>query len=127
MELRRVDPRTLKKNLGNPRKIQPGEMSDAALKATIKVVGVIQPPTVSEQDGALTIVYGSRRVRFADAGTIQRRAGARRGAHPHGREETRRLSRIDPDGATRSRRRASDCWSDSLARRRVNFSRFFRL
>jgi ParB family chromosome partitioning protein len=65
MELRRVDPRTLKKNLGNPRKIQPGEMSDAALKASIKVIGVIQPPTVSEKDGALTIEYGDRRVRFA--------------------------------------------------------------
>jgi ParB family transcriptional regulator, chromosome partitioning protein len=65
MELRRVDPRTLKKNPGNPRKIQPGEMSDAALKASIKVIGVIQPPTVSEKDGALTIEYGARRVRFA--------------------------------------------------------------
>jgi ParB family transcriptional regulator, chromosome partitioning protein len=65
MELRRVDPRTLNKNPGNPRKIQPGEMSDAAMKASIKVVGIIQPPTVSEKDGALTIVYGSRRVRFA--------------------------------------------------------------
>jgi ParB family transcriptional regulator, chromosome partitioning protein len=65
MELRRVDPRTLNKNPGNPRKIQPGEMSDAAIKASIKVIGVIQPPTVSEKDGALTIVYGSRRVRFA--------------------------------------------------------------
>jgi hypothetical protein len=39
MELRRVDPRTLKKNPGNPRKIQPGEMSDAAMKASIKVIG----------------------------------------------------------------------------------------
>ncbi len=65
MELRRVDPRTLKENPGNPRKIQPGEMSDAALKASIKVIGIIQPPTVSEKDGALTIVYGSPRVRFA--------------------------------------------------------------
>jgi ParB family chromosome partitioning protein len=65
MELRRVDPRTLQKNPGNPRKIQPGEMSDAAMKASIKVLGVIQPPTVSEKDGALTIVYGDRRVRFA--------------------------------------------------------------
>ena len=65
MELRRVDPRILKANTNNPRKIQPGEMSDAALKATIKIVGVIQPPTVSEKDGDLTIVYGSRRVRFA--------------------------------------------------------------
>ena len=65
MELRRVDPRTLQKNPSNPRKIQPGEMSDAAMKASIKVIGVIQPPTVSEKDGALTIVYGDRRVRFA--------------------------------------------------------------
>jgi len=65
MELRRVDPRTLMKNPGNPRKIQPGEMSDAALKASIKVIGVIQPPTVSEKDGALTIEYGARRVRVA--------------------------------------------------------------
>ena len=65
MELRRVDPRTLKKNPGNPRKIQPGEMSDAALAANINVVGILQPPTVSEKDGALTIVYGSRRVRVA--------------------------------------------------------------
>jgi ParB family transcriptional regulator, chromosome partitioning protein len=65
MELRRVDPRTLKANTNNPRKIQPGEMSDAALKATINVVGIIQPPTVAEQDGDLTIVYGSRRVRLA--------------------------------------------------------------
>ena len=65
MELRRVDPRIIKANTNNPRKIQPGEMSDAALKATIKIVGVIQPPTVSEKDGDLTIVYGSRRVRFA--------------------------------------------------------------
>ena len=33
MELRRVDPRILKANAHNPRKIQPGEMSDAALKS----------------------------------------------------------------------------------------------
>jgi ParB family chromosome partitioning protein len=65
MKLRRVDPRTLKKNPGNPRKIQPGEMSDAALAANINVVGILQPPTVSEKDGALTIVYGARRVRVA--------------------------------------------------------------
>ena len=65
MELRRVDPRILNANAHNPRKIQPGDMSDAALTASIKVVGVIQPPTVSEKDGDLTIVYGSRRVRFA--------------------------------------------------------------
>jgi ParB family transcriptional regulator, chromosome partitioning protein len=65
MELRRVDPRALKKSPSNPRKIQPGEMSDATLAASIKAVGILQPPTVSEKDGALTIVYGARRVRLA--------------------------------------------------------------
>ena len=65
MELRRVDPRILKSNPGNPRKIQPGELSDAALAASIRAVGVLQPPAVTEQDGELTIAYGARRVRIA--------------------------------------------------------------
>ena len=65
MELRRVDPRTLKKNPGNPRKIQPGELSDAALAASIKAVDILQPPAVTEKDGELTIAYGARRVRIA--------------------------------------------------------------
>ena len=42
MELRRVDPRCLKKNPGNPRKIQPGEMSDAALAASIGAIGTVK-------------------------------------------------------------------------------------
>jgi ParB family chromosome partitioning protein len=67
MELRRVDPRTLKQNTANPRKIQPGEMPDAALAASIKAVGILQPPAVTEQDGELTIAYGARRVRIAIA------------------------------------------------------------
>jgi ParB family chromosome partitioning protein len=65
MELRRVDPRILKINPGNPRKIQPGEMSDAALAASIQAVGILQPPVVAEKNGELTIVYGQRRVRIA--------------------------------------------------------------
>ena len=65
MELRRVDPRIIKANTGNPRKIQPGEMSDATLDASIQAVGILQPPTVTEKNGDLTIVYGSRRVRTA--------------------------------------------------------------
>ena len=65
MELRRVDPRTLKANTNNPRKIQPGEMSDAALAASIKTIGILQPPTVTECDGELTTTYGARRVRIA--------------------------------------------------------------
>ncbi len=67
MELRRVDPRCLTKNPGNPRKIQPGEMSDAALAASIGAIGILQPPVVTEQHGELTIAYGERRVRIAIA------------------------------------------------------------
>jgi ParB family transcriptional regulator, chromosome partitioning protein len=65
MELRRVDPRSLKHNQNNPRRIQPGELSDAALTASIKAIGILQPPAVTEQDGELTIAYGARRVRMA--------------------------------------------------------------
>ncbi|HEY1779647.1 MAG TPA: ParB N-terminal domain-containing protein [Roseiarcus sp.] len=65
MELRRVDPRILKANIHNPRKIQAGEMSDAALAASIKTIGILQPPTVTESNGELTITYGARRVRTA--------------------------------------------------------------
>ena len=67
MELRRVDPRILKTNPGNPRKIQPGDMSDAALAASIGAIGILQPPVVSETNGELTIGYGARRVRMAIA------------------------------------------------------------
>ena len=67
MELRRVDPRILKNNPRNPRKIQPGEMSDAALAANIGAIGILQPPLASEKNGELTIVYGARRVRIAIA------------------------------------------------------------
>ena len=65
MELRRVDPRILKANANNPRKIQPGELSDAALAASIKAVGILQPPAATEKSGELTIAYGARRVRIA--------------------------------------------------------------
>ena len=67
MELRRVDPRILKKNPRNPRNIQPGEMSDAALAASISAIGILQPPAVTEKNGELTIAYGARRVRIAIA------------------------------------------------------------
>ena len=67
MELRRVDPRILKQNPRNPRNIQPGEMSDAALAASIGAIGILQPPVVSEKNGELTIAYGARRVRIAIA------------------------------------------------------------
>ena len=65
MELRRVDPRIIKANPGNPRKIQPGDMSDATLAASIQAVGILQPPAVTEKNGELTLAYGARRVRIA--------------------------------------------------------------
>ena len=65
MELRRVDPLTLKANAHNPRKIQPGEMSDAALAANIRTVGSSSRPPSPTADGELTITYGARRVRIA--------------------------------------------------------------
>ena len=52
---------------GNPRNIQPGEMSDAALAANISAIGILQPPAVTEKNGELTIAYGARRVRIAIA------------------------------------------------------------
>ncbi len=65
MELRRVDPVTLKINPRNPRKIQPGEMSDEALAASIRLIGILQPPVASEKGGELTLVFGERRVKTA--------------------------------------------------------------
>jgi ParB family chromosome partitioning protein len=65
MKLRRVDPRILKANPGNPRKIQPGDMSDATLAASINTIGILQPPAVTEKNDELTIAYGARRVRMA--------------------------------------------------------------
>ena len=61
MELRRVDPRIIKANPCNPRKIQPGDMSDATLAASMQAVGILQPPAVTEKNGELTVAYGARR------------------------------------------------------------------
>ncbi|VFU17520.1 ParB N-terminal domain-containing protein [Methylocella tundrae] len=63
MELRKVDPRTLKFDPNNPRKTAPGALADDALVANIKAVGLLQPPVVREVNGDLEIKYGERRVR----------------------------------------------------------------
>jgi ParB family transcriptional regulator, chromosome partitioning protein len=65
MELRRVDPCIIKANPCNLRKIQPGDMSDASLAASVQAVGILQPPAVTEKNGELTLAYGARRVRTA--------------------------------------------------------------
>ncbi len=96
MELRRVDPRILKANAHNPRKIQPGELSDAALAASIKTVGILQPPAATEKNGELTIAYGARRVEPT------RPAMPARQGHPRSRpRRSRRLDLHPPCSAVR--------------------------
>ena len=50
MELRRVDPRILKANPTTRAKSSPANMSDAALGASIKAVGILQPPAVYRKE-----------------------------------------------------------------------------
>src|SRR6202041_153035 len=65
-ELRSVDPRSLQSNPNNPRKTPVPQSMEAQLLASIKAVGIIQPPYVITSDaGALTIVAGHRRVAMA--------------------------------------------------------------
>ena len=67
MELRTVDPRKLKANPNNPRRTGAGEFFDAQLTASIKAVGLIQPPLVLQDGKKLVIVAGHRRVAAAVA------------------------------------------------------------
>ncbi|MHC2283821.1 ParB-like chromosome segregation protein Spo0J [Bradyrhizobium diazoefficiens] len=47
MELQFVDPRALKENPDKARRSRSNPQSDALLLATIKAVGIVQPPVVS--------------------------------------------------------------------------------
>jgi len=67
MELKTVDPRTLKVNPDNPRRTGAGEHPDAQMAANIKAVGILQPPVVREKGRHLEIVAGHRRVAAAIA------------------------------------------------------------
>ena len=62
-ELRSVDPRTLQANPNNPRRTPASPAMDEQLLASIKAVGIIQPPCVSVADGGLMIEIGDRRVK----------------------------------------------------------------
>jgi len=64
-ELRSVDPRTLQINPNNPRRTPVPPAMDEQLVASIKAVGIIQPPCVTQKDDGLTIVVGNRRVKAA--------------------------------------------------------------
>ena len=62
-ELRSVDPRTLQPNPNNPRRTATPPAMDEQLLASIKAVGIIQPPCVTPKDDGLMIVVGNRRVK----------------------------------------------------------------
>ena len=64
-ELRSVDPRTLKPNPNNPRHTPVPPAMDEQLVASIKAIGIIQPPVVREADGELIVKAGGRRVKAA--------------------------------------------------------------
>ncbi len=64
-ELRSVDPRTLQLNPNNPRRTPVSPAMDDQLVASIKAVGIIQPPSVIPKDDGLMIVVGNRRVKAA--------------------------------------------------------------
>jgi ParB family chromosome partitioning protein len=64
-ELRSVDPRTLQFNPHNPRRTPAPPAMDGQLLASIRAVGIIQPPFVTPQQDGLMIVVGNRRVRAA--------------------------------------------------------------
>jgi len=61
MELRLVDPRKLKDNPNNPRRSAAGEFADAQLTASIKAIGLVQPPLVKQDGKNLEIIAGGRR------------------------------------------------------------------
>ena len=64
-ELRSVDPRALQSNPNNPRRTPASPGMDEQLLASIRAVGIIQPPCVTPKDNELMIVIGNRRVKAA--------------------------------------------------------------
>lgn len=70
MEIKLVDPRSLVENPDRARRSKSSPQSDALLLATIKAVGIVQPPVVAPQiDGGNSFVIqsGHRRVKQAIA------------------------------------------------------------
>ena len=64
-ELRSIDPRTLHLNPNNPRRTPVPPAMDEQLVASIRAVGIIQPPSVTLRNDGLTVVVGNRRVKAA--------------------------------------------------------------
>lgn len=62
MDLRTADPRKLKANPNNPRRSGAGDFPDAQMLASIRSIGLVQPPLVKAVGKKLVIVAGHRRV-----------------------------------------------------------------
>ena len=74
MELKFVDPRALKENPDKARRSKSSPQADALLLATIRAVGIVQPPVVApESDGGngFVIDAGHRRVKQAIAAGLE--------------------------------------------------------
>ena len=74
MQLIKVDPRALVESLDHSRQTKSSPQADALLLASIKAVGIVQPPVVSQQaDGGngFLINAGRRRVRLAIAAGLE--------------------------------------------------------
>ncbi|SES41296.1 ParB/RepB/Spo0J family partition protein [Rhizobium sp. NFR03] len=70
MHLIKVDPRALKENPDRARQTKSNPQADALMLATIKAVGIVQPPLISPETGGgngYIIDAGHRRVRLAIA------------------------------------------------------------
>ncbi|EJN06853.1 ParB N-terminal domain-containing protein [Phyllobacterium sp. YR531] len=74
MELKFVDPRALKKNPDKARRSKSSPQADALLLATIRAVGIVQPPVVTpatEGGNGYIIDAGHRRVKQAIAAGLE--------------------------------------------------------
>ncbi|HEV7319289.1 MAG TPA: ParB/RepB/Spo0J family partition protein [Ensifer sp.] len=74
MQIIKIDPRALNENQADARQSKSSPQADALLLATVKAVGIIQPPVVSPQvDGGngYTIQAGHRRVKAAIAAGLE--------------------------------------------------------
>ena len=74
MQILKLDPRALKDNPDDSRRSKSSPQSDALLLATVRAVGIIQPPVISpEVDGGngYIIQAGHRRVKQAIAAGLE--------------------------------------------------------
>ncbi|MCZ7866225.1 MULTISPECIES: ParB N-terminal domain-containing protein [Agrobacterium] len=74
MQIMKVDPRALKENPDRMRQTKSSPQADALMLATIKAVGIVQPPVVAPETGGgngYIIDAGHRRVRLAIAAGLE--------------------------------------------------------